>query len=192
MKSQLNDFVLRGLYARHCIRDLQATGQLRAPAVTPSERKEQDLFAPIPERVRAGSIEMARVYRTLYALENLVRDFIDTRFTEEDKTSEWFDARASRDMKKKLEDRKKGEEKNQWHVGRNEHPIYYLDFGDLGLLIVNHWSVFKDFFPKQSWVVSRIDEAEKSRNVIAHTNLLSSEEAERLETYLKDWIRQVG
>ena len=29
-------------------------------------------------------------------------------------------------------------EKNQWHTGRNEHPLFYMDFGDLALLIINH------------------------------------------------------
>jgi hypothetical protein len=77
-------------------------------------------------------------------------------------------------------------------VGRNEHPVYYLDFGDLGLLIINHWTVFKDFFDGgQAWVQSRIGEAERTRNVIAHTNTLAAEEGERLEIYLRDWIKQV-
>lgn len=135
---------------------------------------------------------MAKIFRVLFAFENLVRDFIDARFTEEDKTSDWYDVRLNSDMKKKVASRKRTEDKNKWHTGRNDQPIYYLDFGDLGLLIVTHWAVFKDFFPKQSWVTSRVDEAERSRNVIAHTNLLSSEETVRLEMYLADWIRQIG
>lgn len=192
MKERMNDFVLRGLYGRHCINDLKSTGYLRSPAVTPAERHDQDLFAAVPEEIRSGSMQMARVYRVIFVFENLIRDFIDTRFTEEDNTSDWFDGRANREMKKKVEDRKKAEEKNQWHVGRNEKPIFYLDFGDLGLLIINHWQVFKDFLPKQSWVSSRIEEAERSRNVVAHTNVLSSEEAHRLEVYLNDWIKQIG
>ena len=192
MKSSLNDFVLRGLYAKHCIKDLQTSGQLRSPAVTAAERREQDLFAPIPEQIRSGSLEMARVFRVLFVLENLVREFIAERFTEEDKTTKWFESRANSAMKKKVADRQAAEEKNQWHVGRNEGAVFYLDFGDLGRLIINHWSVFKDFFPTQAWVTSRMDDAERTRNVIAHTNLLSSEEARRLEMYLKDWILQLG
>jgi len=94
-------------------------------------------------------------------------------------------------MKTKVKDRKLKEEKNQWHVGRNQHPLYYLDFGDLGNLIKNNWDVFKDFFD-QTWILSRIDEAEKTRNVIAHTNVLSSEEGQRLELYLRDVLKQIG
>jgi hypothetical protein len=42
------------------------------------------------------------------------------------------------------------------------------------------------------WVQSRISEAERTRNVIAHTNVLAAEEGERLEMYLRDWIKQVS
>jgi hypothetical protein len=89
-----------------------------------------------------------------------------------------------------VQDRKDKEQRNQWHAGRNDHPIYYLDFGDLGLFIVNHWNIFKDFFENQAWVTSRIQEAERTRNVIAHTNILASDEIQRLEMYMRDWMKQ--
>lgn len=191
MKTQINDFVFTGILASHCVRDLQTRGLLRSPARTPEERREQDLFAPVPEAIRGGSIQMQRWYRILFVFENLVRDFIITRLAELD-GEDWFDKRASATMKKKVGDRQKDEQKNQWHVGRNKQPIYYLDFGDLGLLITNHWDVFKDFFDNQAWIISRIQDAERTRNVIAHTNLLSSEEGERLEMYFRDFLRQIG
>jgi hypothetical protein len=191
VKTQINDFVFTGILASHCVLDLQAKGLLRTPSGTADERREQDLFAPVPESIRAGSARMQRWYRILYVFENLVRDFIITRFAELDGEA-WFDIRATSSMKKKVEDRQKDEEKNQWHVGRNKQPIYYLDFADLGLLITNHWTVFKDFFDNQTWILGRIQDAERTRNVIAHTNLLSSEEGERLELYLRDVLRQIG
>ena len=191
MKTQIHNFVFTGILASHCVRDLQTKGLLRTPAGTADERREQDLFAPVPESIRGGSIQMQRWYRILFVFENLVRDFIITRLRELDGES-WFEKRATPTMKKKVENREKDEQKNQWHVGRNKQPIYYLDFGDLGLLITNHWNVFKDFFDNQAWIISRIQDAERTRNVIAHTNLLSSEEGERLEMYLRDFLRQIG
>ena len=96
-----------------------------------------------------------------------------------------------RDLKQKLVDRKGAEATNTWHTGRNAHPIYYLDFGDLALLIQSHWEHFKGLLPTQSWALSRLSDAERSRNVIAHTNLLSDEEVVRLEMHVRDWVRQV-
>lgn len=191
MKTALNDFVFTGVLTSHCVRDLQTRGLLRTPSGTPDELRDQDLFAPIPESIRGSSLQMQRWYRLLFVFENLVRDFIVTRFTELD-GEQWFEKRASVAMKKKIEDRKQKEEKNAWHIGRNRQPIYYLDFGDLALLITNHWDVFKDFIDNQAWIVSRIQDAERTRNVIAHTNLLSSEEGQRLEMYLRDLLRQIG
>jgi hypothetical protein len=191
VRRHLHDFVFTGLLASHCVADLQARGLLRTPAGTPDERREQDLFAPIPEAIRGASLQMQRWYRILFVFENLVRDFVITRLSELD-GDDWFDKRATSDMKKKVAERRQKEEKNQWHAGRNNQPIYYLDFGDLGLLITNQWSVFKDFFDNQAWIVSRIQDAERTRNVIAHTNLLAAEEGERLEMYLRDFVRQIG
>ena len=66
MKTEINDFVFTGILASHCVRDLQAKGLLRTPYGTADERLEQDLFAPVPEAIRGGSIQMQRWYRILF------------------------------------------------------------------------------------------------------------------------------
>lgn len=190
MKSSLSDFMFRGLLCTHAIRDMQAEGQLRERAGEAQSQSDIDLLAPVSDAVRSGSLVMQRSYRLLFVLENLVREFVREVLEEIDK-EEWFDKRASRDMRKKVDDRKAAEAKNNWHAGRNSHPIYYLDFGDLALLIQSHWECFKGLIPTQSWAVSRLNDAERSRNVIAHTNLLSDEEVVRLEMHVRDWVRQV-
>jgi hypothetical protein len=118
-------------------------------------------------------------------------ELITSRLEESD-GADWFEKRATSPMKLKVTDRKQKEERDLWHTGRNKLPIYYLDFGDLSKLIVNHWVQFEDLLPGQPWVQARLDEAEKSRNVIAHTNVLAPEEVDRLEMYLSDWIKQIG
>lgn len=187
----ITNFVFRGLLCSHAVEELQAQGALRTPAQTPQERRDHDMLASVQANIRGSSLEMQRYYRLLFVFENLVREFIDQRFTEEDKTTDWWDKRSTADMKKKVETRKKEEQRNLWHTGRNQHPIYYVDFGDLALLVMNHWPDFKDYFPNQAWIVARIQETEKSRNVIAHTNRLPEEEGARLERHLRDWIAQV-
>lgn len=189
---RVKNFVFRGILASNAISQLRAVGGLRTPAHTTQERQDDDMLVSVPAAVRGASLEMQRAYRLLYVLENLVRNFIDQRFTEVDRRPDWWDARATADMKRKLADRKKEEEKNLWHAGRSDAPLFYIDFGDLALLIMNHWPVFKDFFPNQVWISSRIQETERSRNVIAHTNRLPEVEAARLEQALRDWIAQVA
>lgn len=191
MTKQVQSFVFSGLLAKHAVRDMQAAGLLRDRAVSGEERQDQDLLASVQENIRSGALAMQRTFRILFVLENVVRSLIDGRLTDK-YGSNWFDKKATAPMKKKLKDRKEKEDKNQWHAGRNKEPLYYMDFGDLARLIVNNWTEFDDLLPSQSWVQSRLDEAERSRNVIAHTNILSSEEASRLEMYLRDWIKQTG
>lgn len=190
MKPLLSDFLFRGLLGTHAIRDMQAEGMLRERVGEAQSQSDIDLLAPVSDAVRSGSLVMQRSYRLLFVLENLVREFV-REVLEEIDNDDWFEKRASRDMKKKVDDRKSTESKNNWHAGRNAHPIYYLDFGDLALLIQSHWENFKGLIPTQSWAVSRLNDAERSRNVIAHTNLLSDEEVLRLEMHVRDWVRQV-
>ncbi len=190
MKANLSDFMFRGLLTKRALHDMQAIGQLREPIGSAQERQDIDIMAPVSDSIRSGSLYMQRCYRLLFVLENVVREFVREVLEEADH-DQWFEKRASREMKKKVEDRKTAEAKNQWHTGRNAHPIYYLDFGDLALLIQSHWNDFKDLIPTQSWAVSRLQDAERSRNVIAHTNVLSDEEVVRLEMHVRDWVRQV-
>jgi hypothetical protein len=58
-------------------------------------------------------------------------------------------------------------------------------------IIIAQWQEFEELFPDQHWVQVRLNELERSRNVIAHGNELPGSEIERLEQYLSDWVRQV-
>ncbi len=191
MSEGIRDFALRGVLATHACRDMQAQGLLHRPFSVAAERHDIDLLAPVQEKIRSGALQMQRAYLLLFVLENIVRDLITARFLESD-GSDWFEKRATAPMKRTVEERKQKEQRDMWHTGRNKEQLYYLDFGDLSKLIINHWSNFEDLLPGQPWVQSRLDEAEKSRNVIAHTNVLSSEEVDRLEMYVSDWIKQTG
>ena len=190
MKQQLSDFFFRGLLASHSVRDMRATGLLRYPQTGDIDQTDVDLLAPVSEAIRSSSLHMQRCYRLLFVLENVVREFVSEVFEDKDGPN-WFDTRASMPIKKKVTDRKAAEAKNNWHTGRNPQSIGYIDFGDLALLIQSHYDLFKDLLPNQTWAVSRLSDAERSRNVIAHTNVLSDDEVTRLEMYVRDWVRQV-
>lgn len=191
MNQEIRSFVFSGLLAKHSIKDMESAGLLRARAANADERKEQDLLVSVEESIRAGALAMQRAYRILFVLENVVRSLISERLKDK-YGANWFDIKATTPMKTKLTERKQKEASNLWHAGRNKEPIFYLDFGDLAKLIVNNWPEFEDLLPNQSWVQSRLEEAERSRNIIAHTNVLASDEASRLEMYLRDWIKQIG
>lgn len=191
MKSSIKNFVFTGLMAKHAISDLQARGLLHIPESPESDKQRKDVFVPIQEEIRNSSLQMQHAYRILYVLENMIRYLIESRLSEA-YGANWFAKRATEQMKKKIQKRKYSDEKNLWHAGRKRSPLHLLDFGDLKNLIVGNWGDFEDLLPDQAWVSSRLDEAEKSRHVIAHTNILSPREINRLEMYLEDWIKQIG
>jgi hypothetical protein len=126
--------------------------------------------------VRGASLEMQRTYRLLFVFGNLVRRFIDQRFVEEDKKPDWWDGRATAAMKEegRGSEVRGGEE---FMASRPQPPATVLcRLWRSGLLIISHWDVFRDLFPTEVWISSRIQETERSRNVIAPTNRLPEEE----------------
>jgi len=62
----------------------------------------------------------------------------------------------------------------------------------LAQIIINNWQEFSDLFPDQAWITSRFNDLEMSRNIIMHTGILPDIEIERIESIVRDWIRQVG
>ena len=190
MKRTVGDFMFAGLRVAHDLKDKERQGQLASPRHLRAADDTTGVFAPVPASLRISSLRMQKSYRVMFVFENLVRELIVEQMSEKHGAN-WFNKVSTPPMKKKHQDRLKEEEKNGWHQGVETYAIYYLDFGDLGRMIRNHWQVFKEFFPDQAWVENRMREAERCRNVVAHSKQLGSEDQSRLEMHLKDWINQV-
>lgn len=94
-------------------------------------------------------------------------------------------------VQKRVENKKQEIENNKRHQAVIGADVNHTLFGDLSSIIISQWQEFEELFPSQDWVRVRLNELERSRNVIAHGNLLPEAEIERLERYLQDWVRQV-
>ncbi len=134
--------------------------------------------------------KMTYAYCLFYCFENTVRELVAQRL-EERKGPNWWAATVPANVKKRVEGKKKEIENNKWHHAVIGADINLTLFGDLASIIISQWQEFEELFPSQDWVRVRLDELERSRNVIAHGNLLPEAEIERLEQYLDDWLRQV-
>jgi hypothetical protein len=164
--------------------EVLATGD---PAlVPPLLGKYQEYFGL---EIRSRCERMAYVYALFYCFENVVRDLVAQRL-EERKGQEWWTSTPD-NVKKRVEQKKKEAEENKWHQATVDANIDYTLFGDLAAIIVKEWQEFEELFPNQGWVKQRLDELERSRNIIAHGNVLSESEVQRIEQYLDDWLRQV-
>ena len=144
-----------------------------------------------PVTIRRGAMDALPAYLAFFCLENSVREVVTERLSEIH-GPDWWDECASSSMKSKVTARKEKEGKHRWHARRGSHEVHYTDFGDLKSLIQNHFGDFEDLFPDMNWIVSRLDELEASRNIIAHSNVLEEREIARIRLHLDDWLRQVG
>ncbi len=134
--------------------------------------------------------KMAYVYCIFYCFENLVRELV-SQGLEERKGPEWWETSVPENVRRRVDQKRADTERNKWHQAVNERDIDLTLFGDLAAIIVKEWPEFDDLFPNQHRVKQRLDELERSRNVIAHANLLPDPEIERIEQHLEDWLRQV-
>jgi hypothetical protein len=134
--------------------------------------------------------KMAYVYGLFYCFENLVRELVAQRL-EERKGPNWWTECVPESVRRRVEQKRGDTEKNKWHQAVYQRDIDLTLFGDLAATIIKEWQEFDDLFPSQAWVKQRLDELERSRNVIAHANLLPEPEIDRIERYLEDWLRQV-
>jgi hypothetical protein len=134
--------------------------------------------------------QMTHVYTLFYCFENDVRELVSQRLQER-KGGEWWTTSVPKKVQERVEKRKADVADNPWHQANFDANIDHTLFGDLASIIVEQWQDFEELFPNQNWVKQRLDELERSRNVIAHGNLLAGSEIERIEQYLDDWLRQV-
>ena len=187
----IKGFVFSGLLATYAARDMEAREQLAPRPELTAQDKDDQFLAPVKDTVKAASSRMQSAYRLMYVFENIVRELI-ADVLGEIHGQNWLTTCASNRMVARYTKRQSEAEKNQWHRSVEEEPHFYLDFGDLRKLIIKHWEHFEAILQDQSWVTSRLNEAQRCRNAIAHSRQLHEEDIDRLRIYVRDWINQVG
>lgn len=143
----------------------------------------------LPKRVLEDAKAMANIYAELYVFENSVREVIK-RVLSRTHGDNWWDVCISPKIRQFAQSRMDDDERNAWHGRRGDHPIYYVDISHYISIIQTRWSDFEDLFPSQSWVIERINEIARSRNVVDHHNPLRKADQDRIRVFFADWCRQ--
>lgn len=186
------NFVFRGILAIDSLREYEADGVYLRDSDRRFGRLLAELsFAEFSQPIQDAAEKMSRLYVAFFCFENSVRELVAQKLRDAHGDN-WWDAHVPPNIKSKVDNRKAQEATNKWHQPRSRTNINYTDFGDMPAIILNNWTVFDDLFDTQEWVKSRFGDMEKSRNVIAHNNLLEDAEIERIRLYLLDWARIVG
>src|SRR5262245_36708231 len=166
------DFIFRGLLSLDSLQQLEHTGvYLRDSHRRLGSPLAELTFAEFSAPIRDGAEKMARLYVAFFCFENSVRELVAQKLRDA-YADTWWDTRVPPNIKSKVENRKIEEQKNKWHQPRSRSNINYTDFGDMPGIILNNWIQFEDIFDSQDWVKARFGDMEKSRNVIAHNNVL--------------------
>lgn len=136
--------------------------------------------------------KMAELYLVIYCLENSVRKFIELTLNETIGPN-WWDGVNNSDFERKIKERKEKEKKNKWLSPRGTiSPLYYLDWSDLVKIIRKKENDFIKKVGDIKFVELRLEELERTRNIIAHNGSLPSEDAyAMLVLYFKNWVKQL-
>ncbi len=115
-------------------------------------------------------------YQLLCYTESIIRNLIEEEFTKI-AGSDWFNSGKiliSKKVAHHVEISSNAQERDRWVDQRNERKTAYMNFGDLVDLIENNQKIFiPRYFKDIYFAKSNLDEIEKLRNIIAHSNKLS-------------------
>lgn len=186
----MKQFVFNAMLAENSLSQLAEQGiSVRGSEATPATiNVEEAGFSP---RVIYDATKMASVFMAFFCLENSVRELITERLLARIGT-DWWATGVSQKIRAAVEKLKEKESDARYHTPRSTALIGYTMFGNLAQIIIGNWDNFSDLFPDQAWIMSRFNDLEMSRNIIMHTGTLPQLEIDRIESIVRDWIRQVG
>lgn len=137
----------------------------------------------------------ANLYPELYLFENSLREFIKAVLSKK-YGSNWWDTQVKKEIRDKVEGRMRKEALNPWHGKRGIHPLNCTDLSDLTNILRNHQAEFAIFFKgvtgRLTWLTQKLDEIYLTRNNIAHSSPLKSQDINRFHTYFCDWYSQIS
>jgi hypothetical protein len=182
--------VFKGLLLSEDVARMEEQGELLRPESATTQPLFGNFEGYFSRDLRERAQKMTYAYCLFYCFENEVRVLVAQRLLER-KGANWWEDAVPANVRKRVENKKTEIESNKWHQATIGADINHTLFGDLSSIIIAQWQEFEELFPDQHWVQVRLNELERSRNVIAHGNELPGSEIERLEQYLSDWVRQV-
>lgn len=187
---KIKEFVFNGMLVQDSLTNLEKKGikVLNSNDQTVINRVDETDFSP---RLWHNAERMSSVYIALYCAENMLRDFIVDRLSEINGIA-WWEKCVPSKVQKEVQKLKDNEEKNKYYSNRANSNIGYTMLGNLTNIIIHNWDNFSDIIPSQAWITSRMDDLEMSRNIIMHTGLLPDIEMERIESIVRDLIKQLG
>lgn len=151
-----------------------------------SAEKTEEL---LPNDIILKGTEMAEVYTFLYCIENSLRMFVETVLIDE--YGEDYTDNIPKEVKRKIESRKEEEKLNKWLSIRGGNDLFYTDFNELGNIITKNWTIFSKYFPRLNWIVEKINDIYRVRNLVGHNSYVKNDDRNLLRIYYIQIIKQI-
>lgn len=179
-----NAVITRGLRS---VLTAQRVGGTRGALEAQADSLVTEYLRQVDFETLAAAERMSEFYKLFYALENDIRDLIESTLAESEGSNWWADTvpQAVRDNVQKNSER----EASEGLPPRSDRSIDYTTFGELGEIVRENWEVFSGMFSNASRnrVLRVINRLNIVRGPIAHCNFLPEEEAIRLKLAIRDW-----
>jgi hypothetical protein len=189
---EIRDFVFRGLLFESEAEVFRKAGYNIGVGLEQSEEQLLlDALSPFGIQRRNNALEMARLYAVLHAFENEIRSLVRDTLDEKAGANWWDTDSIPKKVRVSAESRQTTAKKDSWLEGEKGDRLEFVDFGDLGTIIIQNWDHFREIIPSQEWMSQRMTELEKARNFVAHNRMLQPSEFQRIYMYISDWIKVI-
>jgi Swt1-like HEPN len=148
---------------------------------------DDDYYPQIEQAIRREAASMAPHYEVFYSLERTIRALVvDTLKSAEGES--WWKERVPQAIRREAE-KAQQREIDRAVTPRSDHPIDYINFGELGQIIIQNWEVFDQTFTSVKAVERVMASLNTLRAPIAHCSPLAEDEVVRLRLSVRDWYR---
>jgi hypothetical protein len=188
---EIQAFLYRVVTANEAVDQMVGEGWLREPPgpVGVSGEGALEFFSG---QERGAARRMGRVYELLYCFENSVRELVETTLKEGLGPERWWYDGVSEEIRRKAERRRVDDERARWHGPRGGSLLNFVDFPELGEIIVGRWADFEDLLGDREWVERYFDEMNRSRRAVGHSGEMNEHAVERMELFVREWLLVVG
>lgn len=152
----------------------------------------EDISIDFPENMLEMGKMMTEVYLNLFIFENNLRNFIEGVSIKSFGIDYWEKLNINKNLGKKIKARKKDEMLYKWLSSRGDSDLLYTDLDDLRVIISSNWKIlFKNFFPKETWIITYLGDIYKIRNKIAHNVPIEENERNTVQTLINNIYNQL-
>ena len=192
VESEVELFVLKSAVITRALREILfecGVGAARGTLEAQADSLVSEYLKQVDYKTLADAERMSEFYKLFYALENDIRELIESTLLDS-RGEEWWENVVPQvvreNVKKNIE-----REAAEGLPPRSDREIDYTTFGELGEIVRENWDVFSGMFSNasRSRVLRVINRLNLVRGPIAHCNFLPEEEAIRLKLAVRDWYK---